>query len=777
VLGLVLSVLASLVLARRMVAPIRVLQDGAARVGAGDLGHRIDLQTGDELEALGEEFNRAAERLGKSYATLEQKVEARTRELARSVEELRALGEVGQAVSSTLDVEQVLTTIVTHAVRLSETQGGTIYVRDPGEQVFVPRANYGITGELVDSLRESRLRIGDGSVVGQAAASRTPVQEPDLGDAPDYPFPFLVQAGLRALLAVPLLREDRIISALVVRRKTAGAFSPEILNLLQTFATQSSLAIENARLFQEIQEKGRELELASQHKSHFLANMSHELRTPMNAVIGISELLLEDARDLGRDDAIEPLGRILRAGRHLLALINDILDLSKIEAGKMELSPETFALAHLVDDVVTTIRPLAEKNGNRIVLECADDVGTMWADATRVRQALLNLASNANKFTEHGTITVAVDRRRDGDREWITMRVADTGIGMTPEQTAKLFQDFTQADASTARRYGGTGLGLAISRRFCRMMGGDITVESAADQGSTFTIRLPAAGTGPPEARRQSAAVATASTAPHRASAGARAVLVVDDDPTVRDVMQRFLVREGFSVVTAAGGLEALRSARELHPAAITLDVLMPDLDGWTVLAALKGDPALADIPVILVTIVDEKNRGYAMGATEYLVKPIDRDRLIGVLRGFSARAPGLILLVEDDDASRAVIRQALEGEGWAIAQAGNGRVALDRVAEARPDAIVLDLMMPEMDGFEFLAELRRQPAWRDIPVLVVTAMDLTDDDRRRLNGGVERIMQKGAHSRDELLGEVRQRLAAYMDRRGAVPDRAAETS
>jgi CheY-like chemotaxis protein len=248
-------------------------------------------------------------------------------------------------------------------------------------------------------------------------------------------------------------------------------------------------------------------------------------------------------------------------------------------------------------------------------------------------------------------------------------------------------------------------------------------------------------------------------------------VLVVDDDPTVRDVMQHFLAKEGFSVVTAASGVEALRCAREVHPAAITLDVLMPDLDGWTVLAALKGDPALADIPVILVTIVDERNRGYALGATEYMVKPIDRDRLIALLRTLCAHRPGHLLLVEDDEATRALIRQALEREGWAIAQAENGRVALDRVAEARPDVILLDLMMPEMDGFEFLAELRRQQDWRDIPVLIVTAMDLSDDDRRRLNGGVERIMQKGAYSRADLLSEVGRAVTACVDRQRAAPD------
>jgi signal transduction histidine kinase len=499
VLGLGLAILASVVLARRMVAPIRTLQEGAARIGAGDLGHRIALHTGDELEALGQEFNRTATQLQRSYADLEQKVVVRTRELAdtnaalsRSVKELRALSEVTQTVSSTLDLQTVLTTIVTQAVLLSRTEGGTIYEFDEAEQVFMPRANYGISREMIAALRESHIRMGD-TVVGRAAAERQAVQVPDLADDPGYRLlGILEQAGFRALLAVPVLREGRIIGALVVRRKAAGEFPIEIVELLQTFATQSALAIQNARLFAEVQAQGRKLEIASQHKSQFLANMSHELRTPMNAIIGYSEMLLEDARDLGRDDEVEPLERILQATRHLLTLINDILDLSKIEAGKMELHPEIFDVASLVNDVVATVTPLVEKNGNRLAVACASDVGTLCADATRIRQALLNLVSNAAKFTKDGLITLAATRHRSADIGHVTLAVSDTGIGMTVEQTARLFQDFTQAEASTSRTYGGTGLGLAISRRFCRMMGGDITVASAPGQGSTFTISLPA---------------------------------------------------------------------------------------------------------------------------------------------------------------------------------------------------------------------------------------------------------------------------------------------
>jgi signal transduction histidine kinase/CheY-like chemotaxis protein/PAS domain-containing protein len=681
-------------------------------------------------------------------------------ELKRAVEETRALSEIGQVVSSTLDLDVVLSTIITNAVELSKADaGGTVYEFDEVASVFVPRASHGVNDAMVDGLRDSRIGIGETSL-GICAQQRAPFQTADVALMRDHPVrDLLLGEGIHAILAVPLLREDRVIGGLVIRRKSAGEFPQEVVTLLQNFAAQSVLGIQNARLFREIAEKGKQLEVASQLKSQFLANMSHELRTPLNAIIGVTEMLHEDAVDLKREDELEPLERVMRAARHLLALINDILDLSKIEAGRMDIHVESFAIAPLIEDVVQTLATMAAKNSNTVVVDCAAELGIMRGDQTRIRQALLNLASNANKFTEHGTVTIAATRAVKTGREWVSIAVTDTGIGLTPEQMGKLFQDFVQADASTTRKYGGTGLGLAISRRFCQMMGGDITVTSEAGQGSTFTIRLPVdaqESVSPPAAAPR--------TKPVEAPKEAQLILVVDDDLTVREVVGRYLERAGFSVVTADGGQEALRLARELRPAAITLDIMMPGMDGWTVLAAIKGDPELADIPVVLVSIVDEKNRGFSLGATDYLVKPVDREKLTRMLRNIVGTLDRHVLLVDDDDFGRRAMRDGLQQNGWEVTEAGNGRVGLTVLGEGLPDVIVLDLMMPEMDGFEFLEELRRNPQWHDIPVVVVTARDLSDEDRSRLNGGAERIIQKTGG--DELLDEVRGTLSKCILRR-----------
>ena len=757
--------LCGFVISWSFILPVREAQSFLGHVAVGNFERSITVPNHDEFGALADSLNhmnRELRRLDEEQRRAASELGHLNEQLMRSVAQLTALSEVGRAISSTLDMETVLRTIVSRAVQLTGLDAGSIFEYDERTEEAHLRAAENVNDEILAMLRRTPIRKGEGAV-GRTVLTGEPTQVPDIHDE-SYKTRLrdaVIRGGYRSLLVVPLLREQQIIGALAVIRKIPGPFAAEMVELLKTFAAQSALAIQNARLFRDLAEKSKQLEVASQLKSQFLANMSHELRTPLNAIIGITEMLQEDARDLKREPELEPLARVLHAARHLLTLINDILDLSKIEAGKMEIHVESFAIASLVEDVVSTISTLAAKNGNRVVVDCAPDLGTIRADQTRLRQALLNLASNANKFTEHGTVTIRVKRVREDGREWVTMAVTDTGIGLTREQIGRLFQEFVQADASTTRKYGGTGLGLAISQRFCQMMGGDIAVESEPGRGSTFTIRLPVDDASYQRAGAPRDPTASLGTALQKSATST--ILVVDDDQTVREVMERYLTREGFSVVTASGGRDGLRLAREMQPAAMTLDVMMPDLDGWTVLAAIKGDPTLADIPVILVTIVDEKKWGYSLGATDYMVKPIDRERLVRVLRNICGAVGRHVLIVDDDDVMRRAIHIALEQDGWRAIDAGNGREALVQLAEARPDVIVLDLMMPEMDGFEFLDEMRRRAEWRDIPVLVVTAKDLTTEDRRRLNGCVERVLEK--RGRDEMLREVARTLAGFVKR------------
>jgi ammonium transporter len=694
--------------------------------------------------------------------------------LHRQNEYLAALHETTLGLISRLDLNDLLQAIITRAGQLLGTKHGYIYLselfEDPsdrleegpkrngsGEMLIELKVGSGVFSQIIGE----RIKPGEG-VTGKVWQTGQPIVIQDYDTWPERDPKFGYNL-IGAVGGMPLKSGQQVIGVigLAYDFNSNKTFGEDEVELLSRFAQLASIALDNALQVRHTEQARAAAETANRAKSIFLANMSHELRTPLNAVIGYSEMLREDAEDIGQEEFVLDLEKINAAGKHLLSIINDILDLSKIEAGRMELYLEVFDLRVMIEDVTHTIQPLVEKNGNTLKVEIDEQLDSMHADLTKVRQILFNLLSNGCKFTEQGQIRLEVQRETDLKAgNFVIFKVSDTGIGMSPAQVENIFQEFTQADSSTTRKYGGTGLGLAISRRFCEMMGGSLGVESEVGKGSSFTVRLPLSVIDPMD-KGQIQESQTVENLAGQVSGETDVILVIDDDRTVRELMQRFLHKEGFEVVTASTGEVGLRLARELRPVAITLDVMMPGMDGWAVLTALKTDPELAHIPVVMLTMIDDKNLGYTLGASDYLTKPIDRSRLISLLEKYRCvRSSCLVLVVEDDSSIREMIRRTLEKETWEVAEAENGRLALEHLTNITPDLILLDLMMPEMDGFQFIAQLRHKAAWQSIPVIVITAMDLSEEERGKLNGSVKQILQKGAYSQEALLKEVRDLVA-----------------
>ncbi|MAH97925.1 MAG: hybrid sensor histidine kinase/response regulator [Euryarchaeota archaeon] len=513
---------------------------------------------------------------------------------------------------------------------------------------------------------------------------------------------------------------------------------------------EARLALEDKN--KDLLDSQKEAEAANEAKSTFLANMSHELRTPLNAIIGYSEMLIEDAEE-ENEDFIPDLEKINSSGKHLLGLINEILDLSKVESGKMELFIEEFDLEKILKEVVSTIKPLVEKNNNSLKLTIETKKKNIATDVTKIRQILLNLLSNATKFTKDGEISIMVGDNPD-DSSMLDFNISDSGIGMTQDQVDKVFQPFTQADEKTTRKFGGTGLGLTITKMFAEMMGGGIDLTSVINKGTTFTVSIPKVVSDPKKAKEKAEDINL------NPIEDAFSVLVIDDDPDAQELMKKFLLKEGYNIMQATSGHIGLELASQHLPDLITLDVMMPEMDGWEVLASLQNNEATKNIPVIMLSMANEPDIGYSLGATDYLTKPVDWGRLSGILKKHEIETDSQsILIVEDDKITRDMLTKSLETNDFKVIKAKNGKEALERVNETKPALVLLDLMMPEMDGFEFAEKLREKKEWLDIPVVVITAKDLTNEDHTRLKGNVEAIMQKGSYNKDEILNEVGNRI------------------
>jgi PAS domain S-box-containing protein len=545
------------------------------------------------------------------------------------------------------------------------------------------------------------------------------------------------KSGLRSGFAFPLKSGTKTVGIMEFFSRRWQQFDEDFLDSIATLGQQIGQYLRRKRAEEDLRAAKEEAEEANRAKSQFIANMSHELRTPLTAVIGYGEMLEEEAEERGLDSMLDDLRKINSNARHLLSLINDVLDISKIEAGKMDVHLETFRVARVIEELSSTVESLVTKKGNRLFVKCSPDVGSMHSDSVKVRQCLINLLSNAAKFTENGTVTLEVERVQEPQGNAIVFRVIDTGIGMTEEQLAKLFRRFSQADSSTTRRFGGTGLGLSITRAFASLLGGDVTVESTEGKGTTFTLKLPAEAMC--AVQRETA---PGIPAPEVDTDGSNAVLVIDDDPNARALLSRFLIREGFAVRTASDGETGLKLARSLRPRAILLDVMMPHMDGWAVLSALKADPDVADIPVVMETIVQEKGLAFSLGAEDYLTKPIQWSRLKKLLDRFRSTEPqARALVVDDDNSTLALLCELLEKEGWLVVQARDRAAVFEHLKENRPALILVDLNMSELNGFALIQEMRRLAEWRDVPVVALSSTELTDDQRRRLEGHVQQII------------------------------------
>jgi len=776
-----LMVLLALAVSKRLVQPVHILHEGAERIGKGDLRHRLKIDTNDELEQLAEEFNRMAVHLEESYANLEQRVADRTKELS-------TLNTIALTVNRSLDVQEILDSTLEKILDVMHVEIGIIHTWDAAHGRSSLKAHRGLSNEQVrtsaavepgDPLSKKATRLGKAIVI----------EEPQLRDNTDSP---LVQGGCRSIVCIPVNSKNETVATLTIASMHPRRFIPSDLQLLSSIGNQMGTAIDNATLYARERTMVDRLKEIDRLKSEFLSNVSHELRLPLTSIIGFSELLLDRIPGDLTPDQDDYIRNIQESGHHLLEIINNLLNLSKLRAGKMEIHLHPFDLASLIDSIQRTVAPLVAKKGVSLETRLDPEATALYTDEGKVKQILLNLLSNAIKFTPAGgEIRVRSRLTTLHGQPAVAIAVSDTGIGIRPEDQEKIFEEFQQLDSSFSRDYPGTGLGLTISKQFLELIRGDIGIESVYGRGSTFTIVFPMQSEPRPSPSllretppsltvkdSKPSALPVRDQAPGPTSvemnstipAALPRILVVEDDPTVERLLTLYLNQEGYHVDHATDGEEAVEKAVLLKPFAITLDIMLQREDGWAVLQKLKQLPETKDIPVIIISIIENRELGFSLGATDYFTKPIDRKAILESLKKLDLsskikRKPVNILVIDDDPKVLQLMSAILESEGYGVVRAHQAVEGIDLAIEIQPDLILLDLLMPDVSGFEALERLKLHPTAKNIPVIIFTARTLNEEDRTRLNAKIRGVIQKGNSLREALLTEIRKFEKLYPDK------------